>query len=181
MNYFRSFGNESNCLYPDDWRSLFWLHRSNGVERCYCSGACVRACLLPSVRPSRNVPLCSANKRLNLEAPILYTFACRPGKLVSWFSSKSSTLLIFIQGQRFESSTLGTLLFRKTVTVRASIAIANNYKIAFGLSTGIFTIDWHILKFKVNIMPISTVNISQTLLGKTLLLATNRTSHVSFN
>ena len=58
--------------------------------------AFVRASVRTYVRPSRNVRLCTVNKRRDLEAPILHTFAPRQGTFACQFSSKSSTSLTFI-------------------------------------------------------------------------------------
>ena len=81
-----------------------------------------------SVHLSRNVRLCTANKRLDSEAPILAhsctltMYVCLP-----IFIQNLNVLDVYFQGQIFESSTLGSsyVIISQTVTDRANITIAN--------------------------------------------------------
>ena len=63
---------------------------------------------------------------------------------------------------------------------RENIGIANKEKVAYGFFIGIFYLPWPIIKVKVKVMHIFSVNISQTeKYRQTLLLPTNRKSHES--
>ena len=58
------------------------------LKRCYSSRQCIRI--------SRNVWVCTANKWLDLEAPILHSYPCWQDTSACPFSSRSLTSFIFI-------------------------------------------------------------------------------------
>ena len=98
-----------------------------------------------SVRPTRNVRLCTAKKRLNLEAPIFaYVWTLTRYVRVPIFIRIVDVLDFHFQGQRFELSTLENsyVIISQMVSDRTHIAIANTYEGACSFLTGILTFDF---------------------------------------
>ena len=68
---------------------------------------------------------------------------------------------VHFQGQKFESSTLGSsyVIILQIVTDVTNIAIANKHKIEYNLYIYIFPFDLGLLKVKFKFMHISSFNI----------------------
>ena len=100
-------------------------------------------CVRPFLRLLWNVRVCTANKRLDLQAPIFCTYACWQGTFASNFPSKSYTSLAYIFKVRYKASKMESsyVIISQTVTDRTNIASANTYKVTCDLSIGIFTFD----------------------------------------
>ena len=83
---------------------------------------------------------CTANKRLEPEAPI-FANICKLTRYLRLpiFIPIVDVLDLPLKGQRFESSTLGNsnVIISQTVTYRANIAIANT-------KSRMWPFDWHI-------------------------------------
>ena len=86
--------DRSNGVLPDI--SVFLLHCFNGVERCYPSRQCGRLFINLSVRMSRNVRLCTANKRVDLEASFFAFIFMLKDMFACIFLMKLSTSVTFI-------------------------------------------------------------------------------------
>ena len=69
----------------------------------------VRTNVRTYVRPSRNVRKCTANKRLDLEAPV-FAHVCRLSRFlrIPIFIEVLNALDLYFQGKRFESNTLAS-------------------------------------------------------------------------
>ena len=107
------------------------------------------------------------------------TFAC------PFLSTSFIVLELHFQGQIFESSTLGrsNMIISKAVTYRTNIAIANTDSRMWPLDLHIYVCPWFILKVRVKVIHVSTINISPTVTYRakiTLLLTTHRKSYVEF-
>ena len=142
------------------------------LKRCYPSGLYVYS----SVRPSRNVRLCNANKWLDLEAPIFVHICMLIMFIRQSISSKLSTSLTHFQCQRFESST--------GLFICNYLTNGDRYdKHCYGQHIGscMWPFDWHIyispwpiLKIKVKIMHIWTANISQMVTDRRNIAVANK-------
>ena len=107
--------------------SLLLLHRSYGMVCMLARSMCLHAYVHPYLHPSWNI-LCSANKRLDLETPILANICT----LIMYvrlpiFIRIINILDLHFKGQRFESSTLRRLhvIISQLATDRTKIAVAN--------------------------------------------------------
>ena len=100
-----------------------------------------RSCVLASVRPEPNIRLCSRNNRLDIEAPIFCSFCtqiiCRLARYLCWqiFMRIVNILDLYFQGQIFKSITSESsyMIRLQTVTDTTKTAIANKYKVSYGL------------------------------------------------
>ena len=128
--------------------------------------------------------LCSANKRLDLEAPIsahvctLTTYLRQPIVV-----QIVNVLHLQFKGQWLESSTLGSsnVTNSQTVTDRTNVAIANTESRIWAFDWHTYIWRWPILNVRVKVMRISTIiSRKRWQIGRTLLLSTPRKSHVAF-
>ena len=106
-----------------------FLHSSCGVGTVLSYvRTFVRSYVRTYILPSRNVRLCTTNKRLDQEA-LFFAHICilRRNHSLPIFIQIANVLDLHFQGQRIESSTLGSsnVIISQTVTVRSNIAIAN--------------------------------------------------------
>ena len=91
-------------------------------------------------------------------ASFLQTYTCWQSKYTCPFSSKSSKSLNLMFKVRFESNTFGSSYVIISQTA-SNIAIANTESRMWPLHWNIYNWTWLILKVKVQVMRISTVNI----------------------
>ena len=80
------------------------------------------------------------------------------------FAQIHKVLDLHFQGQRFESNTLGSSygIILQTMTYRTNIAIVNTESHMWPLDWHVYIWPWSILKGRVKVMHILTVNILQT-------------------
>ena len=128
-----------------EYAPVWWREQFHGRCRAFWRGSyrCQQAVGWHMyVRTPRNVHLCSANKRLDLEAPIFESLS-RLTRYVrnQIFFQIGNVLDLPFQARIFESSTMDRshVIISQTVTDLASIAIAKKQKDAHGLSNDIFT------------------------------------------